>query len=373
MSLKSDSPSFVLKAVEDVAYEDRPIPELGDHDVLVEIRKTGICGSDVHYLTHGRIGLFSSISTTLSELISGVIAKVGTAVTNVKVGDRVAVEPGASCKRCDDCKAGKYNLCTDMVFAATPSLPRYYKVPSDLTYILPENMTFEDGAMIEPLAVGVHSVSYLGNFKANQNIVVTGCGPVGLVTMAVAKALGARRIIAVDIVPSRLDFAKRYVAAEVYAPPKMEKDESKVDYARRNASLMKDQLGLTDRGDSRIDLVVECSGVEVSIQTAFHVIGTGGTVLQVGMGAQDAAINMGALSAKEVTYKGSFRYGPGDYSLAIALVSSGKIDLKPLVTHRFTFDQALVAFKATKAGKSEDGKDLIKAMISGVDHTADQA
>lgn len=136
---------------------------------------------------------------------------------------------------------------------------------------------------MEPLSVAVHSVSNLAQFRANQSIVVFGCGPVGLLCMAVAKALGASRIIAVDIVPARLEFAKKYAATEVYLPPKLDDGESKVDYSRRNAENMKKMLGIADRGDKAIDLVLDASGAEVSIQTAIYVAKAGGTVVQVAL------------------------------------------------------------------------------------------
>ncbi|KAF5344146.1 hypothetical protein D9758_008852 [Tetrapyrgos nigripes] len=219
----TDNPSFVLRAIDDVAYEQRPIPEISDREVLVEVKKTGICGSDVHYLAHGRIGDFVvKDPMVLGHESAGVVCKVGAKVSHVKVGDRVAVEPGSTCRMCDACKSGRYNLCPDIVFAATPpydgTLGRYYRVLGDLAFPLPDNLSLEDGAMMEPLSVGVHSVHTLGNFRSNQSIVVFGCGPVGLLCMTVAKALGARRIIAIDIVESRLEFAKSYAGAEVYRP-----------------------------------------------------------------------------------------------------------------------------------------------------------
>ncbi|KAF8914010.1 xylitol dehydrogenase [Gymnopilus junonius] len=378
--MATDNPSFVLRAVEDVAYEERPVPEIKGDEVLVAVKKTGICGSDVHYLVEGRIGDFVvEKPMVLGHESAGVVSRgkqilfidvlVGPDVKHLKPGDRVAMEPGATCRLCDACKLGRYNLCPDIVFAATPpydgTLARYYRLPADLAYPLPENVSLEDGAMMEPLAVGVHSVSNLGSFYANQTIAVFGCGPVGLLCMAVAKAIGASRIVAVDIVPARLEFAKIYIGAETYLPPKFENGESKIDYSRRNATLMKQQLDITDRGRNSIDLVIDASGAEVSIQTGFYVVKTGGTFVQVGMGNPNVTLNLSLLMTKELNYKGSFRYGPGDYPLAISLVASGKIDLKPLVTHRFKFEDAIVAFKATRAGKSEDGKGVIKAIISG--------
>ncbi|KAG9317418.1 hypothetical protein JVU11DRAFT_1617 [Chiua virens] len=279
-------------------------------------------------------------------------------------------------------------LCPDVKFAATPptdgTLGRYYAVPSDLVYPLPPHLTLEDGAMIEPLSVAVHALSKLGGFKANQSIVVFGCGPVGVLCMAVAKAFGASRIIAVDIVSSRLDFAKGYAATDVYQPPPVTQGESKTEYSRRSAAAMRQQLGIAEHGPNAIDLVVDASGAEVSIQTGIHIVKTGGTYVQVGMGPSDITIDMTVVIVKEIVMKGSFRYGPGDYPLAIALVTQGKINLKPLVSHRsvvarepflpliehnirFPFEDAPVAFRTTRNGKSDDGKGVIKVIISGPD------
>ncbi|KAJ7180212.1 xylitol dehydrogenase [Mycena crocata] len=373
----TDNPSFVLKAIEDVVYEQRPIPEISGDQVLVQVKKTGICGSDVHFLVHGRIGDFVvNNPMVLGHESAGIVSKVGPNVKHLKVGDRVAMEPGATCRTCDACKSGRYNLCPDIVFAATPpndgTLGRFYRVPADLAYPLPKGLSLEDGAMMEPLAVGIHSVSNLGGFRANQSIAVFGCGPVGLLCMAVAKALGATRVVAVDIVPARLEFAKEYAATHTYMPIPVKEGESKIDYSKRNADAMKEQICIEDRGTNAIDLVIDASGADVSIQTAFHVVKSGGTFVQVGLGNPNVTVDLIMLMSKELTYKGSFRYGPGDYPLAIALVAQGKINLKPLVTHRFPFDQAITAFKATRNGKSEDGKGVIKAIISGPDVGVDE-
>ncbi|KAH0839885.1 chaperonin 10-like protein [Lanmaoa asiatica] len=400
----SDNTSFVLKKIQHTEFEPRSIPEVGAHDVLVEVKKTGI-----HYLVHGKIGDY--VLSPGSDMVRFTdvdhqFFKVGSSVTHLKPGDRVAIEPGATCKRCDACKEGRYQLCPDVKFAATPphdgTLGRYYVVPSDLAYPLPSHLTLEDGALIEPLSVAVHAVSKLGDLEANQSIVVFGCGPVGILCMAVAKALGASRIIAVDIVPGRLQFAKSYAATDVYQPPPVAQDESRVAYSKRSAAALRQQLGIAERGPTAIDLVVDASGAEVSIQTGVRIVKTGGTYVQVnskaynypivisftvhfpkvGMGPSDITIDMSAVLAKELVMKGSFRYGPGDYPLAIALAAQGKIDLKPLVSHRsvsarilcpvltilhisFSFENSLLAFQTTLNGKSDDGKGVIKAIISG--------
>jgi len=302
---------------------------------------------------------------------SGVVFKVGAKVKHLKPGDRVALEPGAACGICHDCKLGQYQLCPEMVFAATPpndgTLGRYYRLPGSVAYKLPDNLTLEDGAMIEPLSVAVHAVASLAKLRTNQTIAIWGAGPVGLLCMAAAKALGASRIIAVDIVPSRLEFAKSYAATQTFLPPAPLPNETKPEYSKRSAAAMREALGIADRGPNSIDIAIDASGAEVSIQTALHIVKTGGTYVQVGMGTAEVTIPITMLLIKELNFKGSFRYGPGDYELSIALVSQGKIDLKPLVTHRFAFNDATIAFKTTRAGKSEDGKGVIKAIISGPD------
>lgn len=366
----SDNPSFVLQAIDTTTYEERAVPEPGPNEVLIEVKKTGICGSDVHYLAHGRIGDFVLKSPmVLGHESAGIISKVGTNVKSVKAGDRVAMEPGATCRQCESCKKGKYNLCPDVRFAATPpydgTLARYYILPADLTYPLAEHVSLEDGAMLEPLAVGVHSVSTLAQFKTGQTVAVFGCGPVGLLCMAVAKALGASRIVAIDIAQPRLDFAKQYAATDTWNPPAPSEGESKIAYSRRNAQLLKEALSIEDRGPKGIDLIIDASGAETSVQTGFYLVKIGGTFIQVGMGNPEVTIDLGMLMTKELVYKGSFRYGPGDYELANSLVTHGKVDLKPLVTHRYKFTDAIAAFKATRAGKSEDGKGVIKVMIDG--------
>ncbi|PCH41103.1 xylitol dehydrogenase [Wolfiporia cocos MD-104 SS10] len=372
----SDNPSFVLRGVEDVVYEQRPVPEIRDDEVLIEVKKTGICGSDVHYLVAGRIAQFVvEKPMVLGHESAGVVAKIGAKVKTLKVGDRVALEPGATCRVCDACKSGRYELCPDMVFAATPpydgTLARYYPIPADICYKLPDHLTLEDGAMMEPLSVAIHAVANIAQLRPNQSVAVFGAGPVGLLCMAAARALGASRVIAVDIVPHRLEFARSYAATEAYLPPAPEAGESRIRYSERNAKLMMQTLGIAERGPTAIDLVVDASGAEVSIQTGIIIAKAGGTFVQLGMGSPEIVIPVTTLLTKELNFKGSFRYGPGDYPLAIALVSQGKIDLKPLVTHRFSFDQAIEAFQTTRVGKSADGKGVIKAVISGPDVSPD--
>ncbi|KAF8309569.1 xylitol dehydrogenase [Clavulina sp. PMI_390] len=364
------NPSFVLQKINETSFEERAVPDVGPYDVLVEVKKTGLCGSDVHYLTHGGIGDFIlHAPMVLGHESAGIVSHVGAKVEDLKPGMRVAMEPGRSCRRCEQCKVGKYQLCPEMVFAATPpvhgTLARYYGLPADLAYPLPEHVSLEEGAMMEPLSVGVHSVSKLGNFQTGQTIAVYGAGPVGLLCMAVARALGAARVIAVDIVQARLDFAKTYAGADTYLPPKPADGEKRIDYSKRVVKEMSEALGIDKRGAKAVDLVIDASGAEACIQMGLFLVKFGGTYVQVGMGTPEVTIPIGLFLEKELTVKGSFRYGAGDYPTAIQLVASGKVDVKPLITHRFPFKEAIKAFDTSRTGKGPDGKGVIKAIIDG--------
>jgi len=371
MSEYASNKSFVLHGIDNTIYEEKPVREPGPHEVVVQVKKTGICGSDVHYLAHGRIGDFIVDSPmVLGHESSGIIFKVGSKVTNLKPGDRVALEPGQACRTCDACKSGVYQQCPDMVFAATPpydgTLGRYYTLASDLAYPLPDHLSLEDGAMMEPLSVATHALDSIAQLKANDTIAVFGAGPVGLLVMAVAKALGAKRIIAVDINQARLDFAKSYAATDIYlSPSKLSAEETNINYSKRVADDMMAKFGLQERGANSVDVVVDASGAETCIQTGLYLAKHGGTFVQVGMGSANVTIPVTMILIKELKFRGSFRYGPGNYPLSISLVAQGKVNLAPLVTHRFAFDDAIVAFKTTRAGKSEDGVSVIKAIING--------
>lgn len=372
--LKSNK-SFVLHGINHVSFEDKPVPTLGRDEVLVEVKKTGICGSDVHFLTHGHIGDFHVRSPmVLGHESAGIVHSTGSAVTTLKPGQQVCMEPGVTCRKCGACKGGKYELCNGIRFAATPptdgTLARWYKLPEDMVYALPEGMTLEDGAMMEPLSVAVHAASNLSQVRAGQTVAVFGCGPVGLLCMAVSRALGASKILAIDIQPTRLDFAKQYAATHTYLPPKPEEGEARMDYSRRCAKGICELMGwdtqlVSGVGEGGADTVLEASGAETCIQTGMFCAKRGGVFTQIGMGVENATIPITIALVKELTFKGSFRYGYGDYPLAISFAASKKVDLAPLVTHRYKFEDAIEAFEATKTGKDAQGRWVIKTLIDG--------
>ncbi|KAH7313593.1 xylitol dehydrogenase [Stachybotrys elegans] len=344
--------SFILNKVNDVTFEERPKPSIqSPHDVLVAVNYTGICGSDVHYLTHGAIGHFVvKEPMVLGHESAGTVVEVGAEVTDLKVGDRVALEPGYGCRRCGNCRAGKYNLCPKMIFAATPpyhgTLTGLWAAPADYCYKLPDSVSLQEGAMIEPLAVAVHIVKQ-ATIKPGQSVVVMGAGPVGLLCAAVAKSYGASKVVSVDIIQSKLDVAREFAATHTYVSQRISPED--------NAKAILELAGIPNGADA----VIDASGAEPSIQTSLHVVRTGGTYVQGGMGKSDITFPIMALCLKEVTARGSFRYGPGDYELAVELVASGKVDVKRLISEVVDFKQAEQAFNKVKEGQ------VIKVLIAG--------
>eukprot|EP00644_Phytophthora_capsici_P015253 jgi/Phyca11/527889/estExt2_fgenesh1_pm.C_PHYCAscaffold_240005 len=336
--------SFVLEKVDVVKYEDRPVPDIKDpHDVIVNVRYTGICGSDVHYYTHGAIGKYVVTKPmVLGHESAGVVHAVGSAVKSLKVGDQVAMEPGVPCRRCVRCLDGHYNLCPDMAFAATP--------PYDgtLCYKLPPNVSMQEGALLEPTAVAVHFCR-LANVRPGNSVVVFGVGPVGLLTCKVARyVFGATTVVGVDVNEKRLEFAKENGATHVFK-------NAQGSTPQETAEQIVARFGLGEGAD----VVIEASGAESCIQTAVHVARNGGSYTQGGMGKTDVLFPIGILCGKELHVTGSFRYSSGDYRLALDMIASGKLSVKELVSDTVPFEEAKQAFDNVKQGNG------IKWLIEG--------
>ena len=237
-----------------------------------------------------------------------------------------------------------------MKFAATPpydgTLTGFYTMAEDFCYKLPSHVSLQEGALIEPLAVAVHIVRQ-ASISPGQSVIVMGAGPVGLLCCAVARCFGASKIVAVDIQPARLKFAATYAATHTFMPSKVPAEE--------NAQKLLESAGLGDGADA----VIDASGAEPSIQCSIHAVRRGGTYVQGGMGKPDVTFPILALCIKEITVKGSFRYGSGDYKLAVEFVGSGKIDVKSLISREVDFEKAEEAFGDVKQGRG------IKVLIRG--------
>ena len=337
----------VLTKIREIRIQERDIPRIGDNECLVRIRSVGVCGSDVHYYLHGRIG--SQVATPphiLGHESAGEVVQTGAAVTNVKKGDRVAVEPGIPCRNCESCKSGHYNLCKEIRFLGTPPIPgayvEYLAVPSDFVFPIADRMSFDDAAMIEPLAVAVHSVN-LGKVQPGDSIAVFGAGSIGLLTMQTAIACGATRAFITDPLDYRLEFAKKYGATAALNPEKTDVVEAILDLT-------------SGRG---VDVAFEAAGAEDTPNQGLKIAKRGGRFVWIGIQAVDrVAIEPEPLRRRAVTIKGVRRF-KHTYPAAIELVRSGKVDVRSIVTHRFPIEEIEKAFRLVE--NYEDG--VIKAVI----------
>ncbi|XP_051946638.1 sorbitol dehydrogenase [Xyrauchen texanus] len=338
--MDKDNISVVLHSKGDLRLEQRPIPEPGANEVLLQMHSVGICGSDVHYWQNGRIGDYVvKQPMILGHEGSGRVVKVGSAVTHLKTGDRVAIEPGVPREIDEFFKSGHYNLSPSIFFCATPpddgNLCRYYKHSANFCYKLPDNVTYEEGALVEPLSVGIHACRRAG-VTLGSSVFVCGAGPIGLVSLLAAKAMGASQVIISDLSSDRLAKAKE-MGADFLLPVK--KEDAPQELAKR----LEGMLGCMPQAS------IECTGVESSIQTAIYATRSGGVVVLVGLGAEMTTIPILNAALREVDIRGVFRYC-NTWPMAIALLASKNLNVKPLVTHRFPLEQAVQAFETARQG-----------------------
>ncbi|RMJ18081.1 hypothetical protein CDV36_002242 [Fusarium kuroshium] len=240
-----------------------------------------------------------------------------------------------------------------MKFAADPpltqgTLSRFFRIPEDFAYKIPDSVDLQEAVLVEPLAVAVHGVRLAG-LEVGQRVLVQGSGTVGLLTAAAAKAYGAKQVYITDINPEKLEFAKKYLGCSTFAPDLDSTPEE-------NADRFKKEMGL----DDGIQVVLECTGVEASAQTGLHALSSGGVFVQIGLGKPVQAIPIHAMSEKEIVLKTSFRYGPGDYEIALELLESGKVSVAPLISSIVPFEKAADAWEKTRKGEG------IKNLIQGV-------
>ncbi|WP_372698614.1 NAD(P)-dependent alcohol dehydrogenase [Arthrobacter sp. JSM 101049] len=313
------NPSAVLRGVRDVAIEDRPVPLPAAHEVIVAVRATGICGSDVHYYEHGRIGDFVlEAPMVIGHESAGVITAVGADIDPDRVGQVVALEPGVPCRHCGQCLAGRYNLCPDVVFFATPpvdgSIAGLVAIDADFAHLAPKGLSFEQAAMAEPVSVGVWAARKAG-ITAGDRVLVTGAGPIGLFAAQVARAQGALAVAVTDLSEYRLGVARELgftaVAAGVELPG-----------------------GYT--------VLLECSGAQPAVESGLRALAPAGRAVLVGMGADQVSISVPLIQGRELSITGVFRYA-NTYPTALALIASGAVDTAPLITHRFELEDTEAA------------------------------
>jgi len=330
----------VLYAPHDVRLEDRAVPRVEPGDVLVAIKAVGVCGSDVHYYEHGRIGSYIVRQPLiLGHEAAGVIVAVGTNVSQNRIGERVALEPGIPDGVCDQCRAGRYNLCPNVRFFGTPpidgALTNYVTVPANFAYALPDSISNEEGAMIEPLSVGLWACRK-AKLRGGDHVLITGAGPIGLLAMKVASALGVAAVTMTDISPQRLEIAQQLGAT-------------------RTINVAEHPLV---QADLQADVLLECSGSQQALMDGIRSLGPAASAVAVGMNpGEELSVPLSFIQNREITLTGTFRYA-NTYADAIALVATGRIDVRPLITGHYRLEEAEQALQAARRDPT-----AIKSMV----------
>jgi L-iditol 2-dehydrogenase len=309
----------VMTGVRSLVIEERPVPSPGPHEVLVQVAAVGVCGSDVHYYRHGRIGDFVvNEPMILGHELSGRIVSVGEFVDSARVGQRVAVEPQHPCRRCKQCMAGRYNLCPFMEFYATPPIDgafcKYVLTDAEMAHPVPDSMSDEAAALLEPLSVAITTMRKAG-IAPGSSVLIAGAGPIGVICAQTARAFGAARIVVSDLLPSRREKVLQFGATEVIDP--MEFDVATLD--------------------PQVDAFIDASGAAPAVISGIRAVGPAGKVVLVGMGSGDYALPIGYIQNMEITVTGVFRY-TDTWPAGIHLVTSGAVDLDGMVTGRYDLE-----------------------------------
>lgn len=329
----------VLRGAGDLVVEERPDPVPEAHEVLVRVASVGVCGSDVHYFEHGRIGSYTVESPlVLGHEPSGEVVGLGADVTRVTVGQRVSVEPGVPDFTCAQCMAGRYNLCVGMRFFATPPIDGAFAelvtVHEQFAHPVPDSLSDDAAALLEPLSVGLWACRK-AQVTAGSRVLVTGAGPVGLVAAQAASALGAAEVTITDVNARRLALAR----------------DLGVTHALDVASEPVGDSGLEP------DVLLECSGHPAATADAIGAVARAGRVVLVGMGSDQVALPVSRIQEFELTVTGTFRYAH-TWPSAIALVASGRVELDRLVTGHYGLDKVRDALTATRTDQ-----DTVKPVV----------
>jgi L-iditol 2-dehydrogenase len=328
----------VLRGVGDVAVEERPVPEPAPGEVLVEIGSVGVCGSDVHYFEHGRIGPYVvDAPLVLGHEAGGVVAGVGPGVTSLRVGQRVSIEPGVPCRSCAQCLAGRYNLCPDVRFFATPpydgAFSEYVAMPAAFVHPIPEGISDDAAGLLEPLSVGVWACRR-AEVAPGASVLVTGAGPIGLIAAQTARAYGADTVTVTDVNPHRLALAES-LGLDV------------VDVG---------STSLTDAG-LEPSVLLECSGNARATWDAVSTVARAGKVVLVGMGGDEVRLPLSYVQDRELVVTGAFRYA-NTWPTAISLAAAGRVDLDAMVTGHYGLAEVESALTAARSDPT-----VVKAMV----------
>jgi len=328
---------LLLDAELNLRIEERKIPIPKHGELLIKIAANGICGSDVHFFKEGRLGNFVVTTPYIpGHEASGTVAAVGNGIKNFREGDRVVIEPGIACGVCVYCKIGKYNLCPDVIFLSAPPIDGtfcdYLTIPESFAFKIPDSLSLTDAALAEPVAVAIHSINR-AKMPLGATGIIVGAGPIGLLTLQAFKAAGGGRAICTDLIERRLSVA-RELGAEAYLPG---------DPSLRNAG----------------DVIFETAGSAKATAELFSMARHGGKVVQVGWpDGNIVEMDIAAMMEKELDYIGVNRYA-NVFETAIVWLSDNRIKTDKIITHKYSFDKAVDAFKWA----AEHPQETIKVIV----------
>lgn len=306
---------------------ETPVPKAGE--VLIRIMKIGVCGSDIH-VWHGKHP-FTSYPVTQGHEVSGEIAALGAGVENLEVGQKVTIQPQVVCGKCYPCRHGKYNLCETlkvMGFQTTGVASEYFAVDAAKVTPLPQEMSFDEGAMIEPLAVAVHAVRKFGDMQG-MRVAVLGAGPIGILVAQAAKGMGAESVLITDISDLRLEKAR----------------QCGVDFCVNTRETDFGEALVSSFGPDKADVIYDCAGNNVTMGQAIRCARKGSTIILVAVFAGMAEVDLAVLNDHELDLNTTMMYRNEDYLEAIELVRAGKVDLKPLISKHFAFRDYAEAYR----------------------------
>lgn len=325
----------VLTGVGSIVLEERPVPTCAPDEVLVQVASVGVCGSDVHYYEHGRIGKYVVESPLiLGHEVSGRIVAVGSDVDPARVGERVAIEPQRHCRRCEYCRSGQYNLCPKMEFYATPPIDgafcEYVTIQDDFAFAVPDSVSDHAAALMEPLSVGI-AAAQKGGIDVGQTVLIAGAGPIGILAAQVARAYGAAEVVVTDLNPLRRELAARYGATRV------------VDPATESVE------------DVGAHVFIDASGAVPAIESGIRSVRAGGQVILVGS-ADTFPLSVPEIAMREVNVTGTFRY-TNTWPIARTMLTRGDVEVDSLVTHVYGLEQVEDALRA------DDTPDSLKRIV----------
>ncbi|KAL2020487.1 hypothetical protein VTK56DRAFT_8372 [Thermocarpiscus australiensis] len=369
----------VLHGARDLRLEERDLPALGPGDVQVSVKATGLCGSDLHYFNHFRNGdILVREPLTLGHESAGVVTAVGAGVTSLRVGDRVALEVGQPCERCELCRGGRYNICREMKFRSSAkayphaqgTLQEQIIHPARWCHKLPENVSLELGALAEPLSVALHA-SDRAHLSTGSTALVFGAGTVGLLCAAISKVVTGSQVVIADIQQERVKFAvdNGFADAAVVVPMKRpETVEAKLEFAKEVAEAVKAaRCDASGQPVGEVTAAYECTGVEACLQAAIYATAPGGKIMLIGMGNPIQTLPISAAALREVDLVGVFRYA-NTYPRVIELLASKDPripDFAKLITQRFSgMDSIPKAFSMAARVKDDEGNLVLKVMVN---------